>query len=103
MSQLSLSGVVHLISSFPVLSYGLNIMKDVSIAIMKTGPAPKHVALIMDGNRTYAKNNNLPLKEGHNAGAETLIQVSNPNKAWLLELKITVLTLRFSMFVIELG
>ena len=29
---------------------------------------PNHVAVIMDGNRRWAKNNNLPIKDGHQAG-----------------------------------
>lgn len=42
---------------------------------MKTGPVPKHIAVIMDGNRTYAKKHNLALKDGHYAGAESLVHV----------------------------
>ena len=33
---------------------------------------PKHVAIIMDGNRRWAKNKNLPIKLGHKEGAKTL-------------------------------
>lgn len=33
---------------------------------------PKHVAIIMDGNRRWAKQNNLDTPQGHKAGAETL-------------------------------
>ncbi|MEI6531637.1 MAG: polyprenyl diphosphate synthase [Chlamydiota bacterium] len=36
---------------------------------------PKHVAIIMDGNRRYAKKNNLPTLQGHWKGAETLIEI----------------------------
>ena len=43
------------------------------------GPIPKHVAFIMDGNRRYAKNRKVALKDGHSAGAEALIKVSSIN------------------------
>lgn len=45
---------------------------DVIIQTLRTGPVPNHVAFIMDGNRRFAKNNNLELGEGHVAGFESL-------------------------------
>ena len=33
---------------------------------------PKHIAVIMDGNRRWAKERNLNISEGHKVGAETL-------------------------------
>lgn len=36
---------------------------------------PKHIAIIMDGNRRWAKKRNLPVKMGHKEGAETLKKV----------------------------
>ena len=33
---------------------------------------PTHIAIIMDGNRRWAKQRNLPIKLGHKQGAETL-------------------------------
>jgi undecaprenyl pyrophosphate synthase len=47
--------------------------------ILKTGPLPKHVAIIMDGNRRYAKNKNIEKIEGHVSGFEKLVEV-NLNK-----------------------
>ena len=32
---------------------------------------PNHVAIIMDGNRTWSKINNLNVKEGHKAGVKS--------------------------------
>lgn len=37
---------------------------------------PKHIALIMDGNRRWAKERNLDIKQGHYAGAESLEKVA---------------------------
>ena len=36
---------------------------------------PKHIAIIMDGNRRWAKERNLPVKLGHKQGAETLKKI----------------------------
>lgn len=36
---------------------------------------PTHIAIIMDGNRRWAKKKNLPIASGHKAGAETLQKV----------------------------
>ncbi len=36
---------------------------------------PKHIAIIMDGNRRWAKAKNLPIKAGHKEGAETLKRI----------------------------
>ena len=37
---------------------------------------PKHIAIIMDGNRRWAKANNLTAKEGHKAGADNLEKIA---------------------------
>jgi len=44
--------------------------------ILKSGPLPKHVAIIMDGNRRYAKNKNIKKIEGHVSGFEKLVEVN---------------------------
>jgi len=36
---------------------------------------PKHIAIIMDGNRRWAKKHNLPIKMGHKNGAESLRKI----------------------------
>lgn len=42
---------------------------------MEETNVPKHIAIIMDGNRRWAKARNLPVKAGHKQGAETLKKV----------------------------
>lgn len=74
-SSVSLQGLIESLSSFPFFTYIFAFLKDFVITLLKTGPVPKHIALIMDGNRTYAKRNNLALKDGHTAGGESLILV----------------------------
>ena len=43
--------------------------------ILLNGPVPKHVAIIMDGNRRYAKTRNIKKIEGHISGFEKLVEV----------------------------
>ena len=37
---------------------------------------PKHIAIIMDGNRRWAKARNLETRLGHKEGAETLKRIA---------------------------
>lgn len=43
--------------------------------VLKSGPLPKHVALIMDGNRRYARFHHMKKIEGHRSGFEKLLEV----------------------------
>lgn len=56
-------------------SYANAIGRFVFSEILKSGPIPRHIGLIMDGNRRFAKRNKLPTIEGHKKGAENLIAV----------------------------
>ncbi len=42
---------------------------------MEERKMPRHIGIIMDGNRRWAKAKNLPIKLGHKQGAETLKKV----------------------------
>lgn len=56
---------------------------------MIPSPIPKHVAIIPDGNRRWAKEKGLPVFEGHRRGAENFIELSK--KAY--RMGVTVFTL----------
>lgn len=43
--------------------------------VLKTGPIPKHVAIIMDGNRRFAVKNSMARAEGHLKGFDKLTEV----------------------------
>lgn len=43
---------------------------------METENFPKHIAIIMDGNRRWAKEKKLPVKLGHKAGADNLKKIT---------------------------
>ena len=64
------------IKSFPVRQYMSAFALEFATTVLKTGPIPKHIAFIMDGNRRFAKQNNLELGEGHIAGFESLGNVA---------------------------
>lgn len=55
---------------------------------VKTGPMPKHIAIIMDGNRRFAREYGLDEAEGHKKGRQKLDEVLN----WCFELNVKVLT-----------
>ncbi|MDH4122633.1 MAG: polyprenyl diphosphate synthase [Thermoplasmata archaeon] len=55
---------------------------------VRRGPIPKHVAVIMDGNRRFAEEMGLGTFEGHQAGKDKLEEMLN----WCMEFDIKVLT-----------
>ena len=71
----SIRGIFRLICGFPLMAYFYSILQDWAIAVVSTGPIPKHIAFVMDGNRRYAKLQNVALEAGHSAGAETLLNI----------------------------
>lgn len=52
------------------------------------GPIPRHIALIMDGNRRYAQKNSMGRAEGHLRGFDKLAETLE----WCLDLGITEVT-----------
>ena len=54
-----------------------------------TNQIPQHIAVIMDGNRRWAKKHNLPVHLGHRQGAKKILSLSK----WCIERKIKYLTL----------
>ncbi|EGW31157.1 uncharacterized protein SPAPADRAFT_63072 [Spathaspora passalidarum NRRL Y-27907] len=63
------------ISTFPGYKQVLTTAKKTFGRIIRTGPVPKHVGIIMDGNRRYAKSHNLEIKEGHSLGFDSMASV----------------------------
>ena len=47
---------------------------------METSTTVNHIAFIMDGNRRWAKQHNLPIAAGHRKGAETLTDIAKVAK-----------------------
>ena len=61
--------------SFPPLQSGLKRLENSCIAAIRRGPVPQHIAIIMDGNRRYARSRRIDTAEGHYSGAESLKNV----------------------------
>ena len=45
------------------------------IRVLAAGPVPQHIAFVMDGNRRYARQRNMAIKQGHTDGFYALRQV----------------------------
>lgn len=56
---------------------------------VRKGPMPRHVAVILDGNRRWARSNGLPLEEGYRMGARKVEALLR----WCLDLGIAAVTL----------
>ncbi|XP_068698167.1 dehydrodolichyl diphosphate synthase complex subunit DHDDS-like [Montipora foliosa] len=56
--------------------------------VIKAGPMPRHVAIIMDGNRRFAKKVNCERSKGHEKGFEKLTEVLE----WCFDLGIPEVT-----------
>ncbi len=56
--------------------------------LVKSEPVPRHLAIIMDGNRRFAEAHGLLATEGHRKGRDTLEQLLN----WCLDVGIRILT-----------
>lgn len=56
--------------------------------ILKSGPVPKHVAIIMDGNRRFAQKKSMDRAEGHLKGFDKLAETLE----WCLDLGIMEVT-----------
>ena len=56
--------------------------------LIKTGPVPKHIGFIMDGNRRWATKSGLKKYQGHSYGLEKLLEVIR----WCLDLGIGIIS-----------
>ena len=56
--------------------------------LVRQEPVPRHLAIIMDGNRRFAQAAGLAIREGHARGRDTLEELLD----WCLELDIRILT-----------
>jgi len=68
----------HLLES--VASYTNSRFTRLLLSILSCGPVPRHIAIVMDGNRRYARERGLRVGRGHEAGFESLKGVSSPER-----------------------
>lgn len=71
----------------------------VTLQVIRSGVIPKHVAIIMDGNRRFAKKMHIENGKGHALGFEKLREVSvctliltRQTLEWCLDVGIQVVT-----------
>lgn len=58
-----------------LLSTLISFLRGCLFRILSVGPMPNHVAFIMDGNRRYAKKQNLEVGAGHRDGFSSLMSI----------------------------
>ncbi len=58
------------------------------LELVRAEPVPKHLAIIMDGNRRFAEAEGIGVKDGHARGRDTLEELLD----WCLDLGIRILT-----------
>ena len=58
------------------------------LELVRAEPVPRHLAIIMDGNRRFARHHGIQVRDGHARGRDTLEELLN----WCLELEIRILT-----------
>ncbi|HTY48037.1 MAG TPA: polyprenyl diphosphate synthase [Methanomassiliicoccales archaeon] len=75
--------ITRVIASTAYQTYEKALLKEI-----KEGSTPNHVAIIMDGNRRFAREIGLSTSEGHIKGKDKLEEVME----WCLELDIHILT-----------
>lgn len=66
----------------------LNWFQKFCVNVLKCGPIPNHVAIIMDGNRRFAKKNKVQKSEGHKKGFDKFTETL----FWCRELGIKEVT-----------
>lgn len=66
----------------------LNCIQKLALNVLKAGKVPKHIAIIMDGNRRYANKKKVERTEGHVKGFDKLAEVLK----WCLDLGVTEVT-----------
>lgn len=63
-------------TTIPGVSVALEWIKNVfSRTIKSSNRVPRHIGFVMDGNRRYARKNEIEIKEGHEAGFVSMSQV----------------------------
>ena len=82
--------MIYSSDAYNLISKKLSDFKDIKLLEeTKQSPMPKHVAIIMDGNRRFAKDLGLKPEAGHQIGKEKIVEVLE----WCFELGIKNLTI----------
>jgi tritrans,polycis-undecaprenyl-diphosphate synthase [geranylgeranyl-diphosphate specific] len=58
------------------------------LELVRAEPVPRHLGIIMDGNRRFARSQGIEVRDGHARGRDTLEELLD----WCLDLEIRILT-----------
>lgn len=73
--SVKLRPMILFIGKMPPIEFIIDKLQSFLIDVIRIGPIPEHVAFIMDGNRTFANKNGMPLNSGHEAGGMKLLSL----------------------------
>ncbi len=82
------SSILSLVRSIADIGPIRKLYEETLLNQVSKGPMPSHVAFILDGNRRWAKERDLPIAAGHAQGAKKLGEVLS----WLFDLDIKTIT-----------
>ena len=60
-----------------LIGYITNVLIRITLSVLSSGPVPRHVAFVMDGNRRYARRQGRKVQEGHVDGFGAFHRVSD--------------------------
>lgn len=66
----------------------LSWLQRLSLMVLRTGPIPRHIAFIMDGNRRFAVKSKMGKAQGHSKGFDKLSEVLQ----WCLDMGVQEVT-----------
>ncbi|PHH54431.1 Dehydrodolichyl diphosphate synthase complex subunit SPAC4D7.04c [Ceratocystis fimbriata CBS 114723] len=72
MSDPYLTHLSRWVRSSPPVEWAVGKLHELLICALRQGPVPQHVAIVMDGNRRYARAQRMETIEGHHHGFEAL-------------------------------
>ncbi len=85
-----IGSMIYRSDTYNIISKKFNDFRDLKLLDeIKQNPIPKHLAIIMDGNRRFAKDLDLKPEAGHRIGREKIVEVLE----WCFELGIKNLTI----------
>ena len=77
MSSTHLTAIRKWLLQSPPVEWADLRLRDLLIGALSQGPVPQHIAMVMDGNRRYARQRRIEIADGHNMGFEAMAQVRN--------------------------
>ena len=75
MTSMHLSAIGRWLMQSPPVEWANLQLRDLLIGALRQGPVPEHIAMVMDGNRRFARSKQIEVVEGHNLGFEAMAQV----------------------------